>query len=180
MVEFITEYSIKRKNEFLDIYFNEILNSIKRESEMIDKEREEKERINKENEKIENQKINNKEKIKIFEEENGRIDNQNKKIKFNLPYYSPPKPKKIIYNYFYSYAPSSTRIQRVPASVLGENVLGRAILALNLIQIREDLYGLDFEEVKKHEVNHILYHYMTEWEIRQKTRMELPFYTRFH
>ena len=66
------------------------------------------------------------------------------------------------------------------SGVLGENVLGRAILALNLIQIREDLYGLDFEEVKKHEVNHLLYPYMTEWEVRQKTKMELPFYTRFH
>jgi len=166
MVEFVTEYPIKRKNDFLDIYFNEILNSIKKESEMID---EEKERIIREN-----QKINN----KIIIGENEEKTNNKKTI--IRPYYSLPKPKKIIYNYFYTYAPSNTNVQRVPASILGENVLGRAILALNLIQIREDLYGLDFEEVKKHEVNHILYPYMTELEIRQKTRRELPFYTRFH
>jgi len=166
MVEFITKYSIRKRNDFLDIYFNEILNSIKKESEMID---EEKERIIREN-----QKINN----KIIIGENEEKTNNKKTI--IRPYYSLPKPKKIIYNYFYTYAPSNTNVQRVPASILGENVLGRAILALNLIQIREDLYGLDFEEVKKHEVNHILYPYMTELEIRQKTRRELPFYTRFH
>jgi len=176
MVEFITEYSIKRRNDFLDVYFNEILMSIKKESEMIDKENEKKAKT-REKEKIikeENEKIKN----KIIIGENEEKTNNKKTI--IRPYYSLPKPKKIIYNYFYTYAPSNTNVQRVPASILGENVLGRAILALNLIQIREDLYGLDFEEVKKHEVNHILYPYMTELEVRQKTRRELPFYTRFH
>ncbi len=78
------------------------------------------------------------------------------------------------------YAPSGITIERAPSSVLGFGVLGQAMPGLNLIHIREDLYGNDFEEVKKHEINHILFPYLTEGQIRDKTRLELPFSPRFH
>jgi hypothetical protein len=90
-----------------------------------------------------------------------------------------------------SYAPQENRISsfyglgainivKVPKTILGENVLGQAIPSLGLVQIRDDLYGDSFEEVKHHELNHCNYPNLSEWQIRQKTKNELPFEPRFH
>jgi|TARA_B100001971_G_C17991823_1_gene432717 hypothetical protein len=103
------------------------------------------------------------------------------KPKFSLyKYYTTNLNKN--YNYFStgSYSIPGINIIRVPSSVLGDNVLGCAFLGRNLVYIRQDLQGSDFEEVKKHEINHILYPHFNEWQIRSKTRSELPFYGRYH
>lgn len=97
-------------------------------------------------------------------------------------YYIPSFKNKLLYynGSFYVYTPSGVKIERVPQGMLGHNVLGRAFPGANIIQILDALYGFDFEEVKKHEINHILYPSLTEYQIRVKTKQELPFYTRYH
>lgn len=108
-------------------------------------------------------------------------ENEKKIIKKNYYYLPSFKNKLLYYNgSFYVYTPSGTKIERVSQAILGHNVLGRAFPGLNIIQILDTLYGLDFEEVKKHEVNHIIYPFLTEEQIRLKTKQELPFYTRYH
>ena len=105
------------------------------------------------------------------------------KPRFNLyKYYASNINKSTGYGYFSTgaYSIPGITILRVPSTMLGENVLGCAFLGRNLIYIREDLHGNDFEEVRKHEVNHILYPHLNEWQIRDKTRSELPFYGRYH
>jgi len=106
-------------------------------------------------------------------------DKSKRKIK---TYYIPSFKNKLLYynGSFYAYTPSNVKIERVPQGILGNNVLGRAFPGANVIQILDTLYGLDFEEVKKHEVNHILYPFLTEDQIRLKTKQELPFYTKYH
>jgi len=108
--------------------------------------------------------------------------NNEEKLKRNKIYYIPSFKNRLLYynGSFYVYTPSGTRVERVSQGVLGNNVLGRAFPGLNIIQILDTLYGLDFEEVKKHEVNHILYPFLTEDQIRLKTKQELPFYTKYH
>lgn len=71
-------------------------------------------------------------------------------------------------------------IRRVPPEVLRPQVLGRAFPSLGLVEIRNDLYGNDFEEVKLHELMHMSHPSKSEYEIRQLTRMALPFSPRFH
>ena len=61
-------------------------------------------------------------------------------------------------------------IQRVPSYVLGQGVLGRCYTGSNLIQIREDLYDRDFQEVDVHEQKHALSPYMSEYSVRFWTR----------
>jgi hypothetical protein len=83
-------------------------------------------------------------------------------------------------DYFFVYTPAGISVQRVPQSQLGWGVLGVAYIGRNLIMIADHLDGLDFEEVKKHEILHILYPSLTEREIRARTRTELPFATRYN
>lgn len=111
--------------------------------------------------------------------ENKKEDKRLRKIR---TYYIPSFKNKLLYyhNGFYVYLPSGIRIERVSQGILGDKVLGRAFPGLNTIQILDTLYGLDLEEVKKHEINHITYPFLTEHQIRMKTRQELPFYTRYH
>ncbi len=71
-------------------------------------------------------------------------------------------------------------IRRAPASTLGRGVLGRAFPSYGLIEILDSLTGNDFEEVKAHELMHIAYPQKSEYEIRQLTRLSLPFSPRFH
>jgi hypothetical protein len=116
--------------------------------------------------------------IKEIERVNREENNNKPKSYLVRYYYCTIFQKKQLYN-FYVYMPGGLILERVSHHALGPGVLGRAFPGLNLIQIREDLYGNDFEEVKKHEVNHIIFPYLNESEIRSKTKSELPFYTRF-
>lgn len=108
------------------------------------------------------------------------------KIEIVLPkrplYYYDPKKKSASYKYSfsgYSYG-NGTIIKKVPQAVLGANVLGRAFPGLNYVEILESLNGNDYEEVKRHELNHINYPHLTEYEVRERTRQELPFAPRYH
>lgn len=75
---------------------------------------------------------------------------------------------------------NNIEIRKVPRFRLGYNVLGRAFPPSGLIEIAEDLYGQDFQEVKTHEMLHIKHPQKSEYEIRQLTRLSLPFPPRWH
>lgn len=75
---------------------------------------------------------------------------------------------------------SVTEIRRVPRTLLGYNILGRAFIYTGIIEIASDLYGNDFEEVKLHEMLHIQNPTLGEGEIRRLTKETLPFTPRFH
>jgi hypothetical protein len=85
-----------------------------------------------------------------------------------------------------SYAPplsvyyNNLEIRKVPRFKLGYNVLGRAFPSIGLIEIADDLYGQDFQEVKTHEMLHIKHPEKTEYEVRQLTRLVLPFSPKWH
>ena len=81
---------------------------------------------------------------------------------------------------WYTFIPSNVRIRRVPPAVLGENVLGRSFPGLKIVEIRDDLYGKEWEEVMRHEMNHINFPYLTEGQIRTKTKQGLPFVPHYH
>jgi hypothetical protein len=83
-------------------------------------------------------------------------------------------------DYFFVYTPGGITIVRVPQAQLGHGVLGVAYVGHGLIKIADHLFGLDFEEVKKHEIIHLTYPFLTEYEVRQKTKSELPFTPRYH
>lgn len=74
----------------------------------------------------------------------------------------------------------NVEIRRVPKFKLGYNILGRAFPRRRTIEIRDDLYGHDFEEVKTHELLHIKHPQKSEYEIRQMTRVSVPFNPRWH
>ena len=94
-------------------------------------------------------------------------------------YYVLPKKDKNSYgNYFYTQ--NNIIILKAPQSVLGENVLGTANLNTKIIKILETLQGCAFEEVLKHELNHIKYPYLDEYRIREMTRTQLTHYPIFH
>jgi predicted DNA binding protein len=99
------------------------------------------------------------------------------KKKRNIVYYYSVRS---IVNQPYIFTPSSTKIVRVPEYVIGQGVLGVAFPGLNYIMVLDSLHGTDFEEVKKHEVNHILFPNLTEYEIMRRTKAEFPFPTRYH
>ncbi|MBI4148853.1 hypothetical protein HY491_00235 [Candidatus Woesearchaeota archaeon] len=103
-----------------------------------------------------------------------------KRVERFLRPYDLPRNGINYYQSFAVYTPAGTSVQRVSQAALGHGVLGRAFLGLGIIQILDTLYGQEFQEVMKHEVNHILYPFLTEHQIRQKTRQELPFYASFH
>jgi len=67
----------------------------------------------------------------------------------------------------------SLPIQRVPSHILGNGVLGRCYVGTTLIQIRDDLYGDDFNEVDIHELKHALNPYLQEYYVRFWTRAML-------
>lgn len=94
-------------------------------------------------------------------------------------YYNPKKNKASLGYYSHSYGPGVI-INRVPQSILGHNVLGRAFIGLNYIEILESLHGNDFEEVKRHELNHIFYPCLSEQQVSDKTRYELPFAAKYN
>ncbi len=78
-----------------------------------------------------------------------------------------PKREKSEYGLF---LPSGVTVSRVPQSVLGNGVLGRAFIYSNHIEILESLMGHEYFEVLTHEVLHILHPEKKEPEIRQITR----------
>jgi len=120
-------------------------------------------------------------KLREFNEEKEKL-NKEERRKIIRTYYIPSFKNKLLYynGSFYAYTPSGVKVERVSQGILGNNVLGRAFPGANIIQILDTLYGLDFEEVKKHEINHMIYPFLTEEQIRMKTKQELPFYTRYH
>ncbi|MDP7115530.1 MAG: hypothetical protein QF915_00595 [Candidatus Woesearchaeota archaeon] len=121
------------------------------------------------------------EEVSVLEEEKKKKP-EDLNVKIPAPVYydymSPSKKKQLAASY--TFVPSNVQIFRVPATVLGYNVLGCAFLGTNVVYIRDNLHGEAFEEVKRHEVNHILHPWMTESEIRRKTKNELPFDANFH
>lgn len=106
------------------------------------------------------------------------MEKENKNKPKAVYYYSPKiiKPAEA----YYTFIPSGVTIRRAPQAHLGFGVLGRAFPGLNVIEILETLYGSDFEEVKFHEVKHVQYPLLSEIEIRQKVKSELPFEARYH
>ena len=145
------------------------------------KKKEEKEEIKKaiEQEALEKNELEALEAERVKEEDRKQGDLQIKiptQVYYN--YISPSKRKEIAANY--TFTPTNVQIFRVPQTVLGYNVLGCAFLGTNVIYIRDTLYGDQFEEVKRHEINHIVNPFMTECQIRSKTKAELPFEASFH
>ena len=116
------------------------------------------------------------EEIKIKEE---HIKKESDKIQRVLYYYSMGSNNRGN-SVYYWYTPNGIQIIKVPQSQLGDNVLGMAFTTQNVIMILDSLTGLEFEEVKRHELNHIFYPHLNEWHIRDKTRMELPWPARYH
>ena len=123
----------------------------------------------------------NEEQKRIPSEEEFDLPRKDKKKKKPIVprYYYTPLHTKLSYSY-HVYTPGGINVVRVPSNLLGPNILGRAFIGTNRIEILETLSGLAFEEVKRHEINHILNPYLGEWEIRQKTKAELPFEPYFH
>ncbi|MBW2970969.1 hypothetical protein KY320_02290 [Candidatus Woesearchaeota archaeon] len=80
---------------------------------------------------------------------------------------------------YYIFTPDWITIMRVPQSELGNGVLGVAYLGTNVIKILDSLHGLDFVEVKKHEILHLQYPHMSESWVRQRTIQELGFETKY-
>ncbi|MBI2130034.1 hypothetical protein HYU07_07450 [Candidatus Woesearchaeota archaeon] len=147
-------------------------------------------------------------KIEISKKENEEKQSERiNAIKLKIPKTKPFKTKNIEYSYIaekeknknkpkaiyyyspkiikpaeahYTFIPSGVTIRRAPQAHLGFGVLGRAFPGLNVIEILETLYGSDFEEVKFHEVKHVQYPHLSEIEIRQKVKSELPFEARYH
>jgi len=69
-------------------------------------------------------------------------------------------------------------VQRVPRHMLGPYVLGRCYPSLGVIQIADDLYGTDYDEVFAHEQKHLANPLMSEMEVRFWTKTLFP-YTRY-
>ena len=112
----------------------------------------------------------------ISEEDNAYYDYN--AIVIDPYYYKTTVPKQE--HTWYTFVPSNVSIKRVPPAVLGENVLGRSFPGLKIVEIRDDLYGKEWEEVLRHEMNHINFPYLTESQIRTKTKQELPFQSHYH
>jgi hypothetical protein len=118
----------------------------------------------------------------LDEEDKLKEKEQQFNVKIPAPVYynyiSPSKKKELAAGY--TFVPSDVQIFRVPQTVLGYNVLGCAFMGTNVVYIRDTLHGNQFEEVKRHELNHIAHPWMTESQIRSKTKKELPFEASFH
>lgn len=161
-MEFVTLSKLKEKtpklDRLLEEQFNENMKNVLKkidpatEEEIKSIERESKKEVKKENK------------------------NKDKKKRNQVYYYS----VRGLVNAPYVFTPSSAKIVRVPEYVIGQGVLGVAFPGSNYIMILDSLHGTDFEEVKKHEVNHILFPNLTEYEIRRRTKAEFPYPTRYH
>ena len=108
--------------------------------------------------------------IKKAEEEENK-----KRIIF---YYVEPRPAFNRTDY-YIFTPDWVTILKVPQSELGPGVLGVAYIGIGLVKILNTLYGDDFVEVQKHELLHIKYPNKSEGEIRQQTKQELGYATKY-
>lgn len=75
-----------------------------------------------------------------------------------------------IYNYY-----SEIIVREVPKSTLGYRVLGRAIFGVGrkIVEIAKELKGYLKFEVLTHELMHLKYPNLSEYEIRIKTRLRL-------
>ncbi len=62
------------------------------------------------------------------------------------------------------------QMRKVPKEFLGYRVLGRAFPGLNIIEIADDLYGEDLEEVRLHELLHVQNPAASEYDVRSLTR----------
>jgi len=100
---------------------------------------------------------------------------KNKPKRFPLYYYAYRKISP-----YYLFVQDSVRITRLPEYVLGQGVLGVAFPHSNYVLILDSLHGTDFEEVLRHEMNHIMFPCLTEYETRIRTRAELPFPANYH
>ena len=114
---------------------------------------------------------------RVFEAYYSAKEEEEKKRQI-IYYYIEPRPiqKRVDY---YIFTPDWATILRVPEAELGPGVLGVAYIGLNLIKILNTLYGDDFVEVKKHELLHLRYPQKSEWEIRQQTKQELGYATKY-
>ncbi|MEM3374124.1 MAG: hypothetical protein QXE31_02790 [Candidatus Woesearchaeota archaeon] len=100
-------------------------------------------------------------KRKITEDDKKEQNKNNKKLNEDI-YGS--------FGYFSLFVPTGVIVNRVPQSVLGNGVLGRAFIYSNYIEILDSLVGNEYIEVLTHEVLHILYPEKKEMEIRMITR----------
>ena len=78
------------------------------------------------------------------------------------------------------YLPTGIIVEVVPQYVLGDNVLGRAFVYQNRIQILNTLSGNDYHEVLTHEMFHIKHPEMSETNIRLMTRNYVGENARYH
>lgn len=90
------------------------------------------------------------------------------------PHPNPNKYKKL--GFFYP----GFEIRRVPAHSLGYGVLGRCFPYSGIIEIRNDLYGDEFNEVLTHELTHMANPQWSELDVRIATRNKLPFSPKWH
>ncbi|MBT3463538.1 hypothetical protein HN827_01990 [archaeon] len=78
------------------------------------------------------------------------------------------------------YLPTGITVETVPQHVLGDNVLGRAFIYQNRIQILNTLSGNDYHEVMTHEIFHIQNPEMNERNIRMMTKNYIGGNARYH
>ena len=107
-----------------------------------------------------------------------RMKEEEEKIRKNSPVYMPSE--KQTFDFSYVFVPDGVQVKRVAQTQLGYGVLGMAFPGLKLIYVLETLHGNDFDEVLKHERNHIMHPWMTEQEVRFRTKNELYFEARYH
>ena len=90
------------------------------------------------------------------------------------PHPNPNKYRKL--GFFYP----GFEIRRVPAHALGYGVLGRCFPYSSIIEIRNDLYGDEFNEVLTHELTHMANPHWSELDVRIATRQKLLFTPKWH
>lgn len=81
---------------------------------------------------------------------------------------------------YYIFEPDSVRVVRASAAEMGNGVLGLAYTGMGLVKILDTLHGADYDEVLKHELNHVKYPNKSEWEIRRMTKQELGGNCKYH
>ncbi len=100
------------------------------------------------------------------------FDKEKQKGMLALYYTSPEKKKESVTADIYTFTSSSITLVRATQGELGEGILGVAYPGLGLIKVLDSLYGTDFDEVFRHEVNHINYPSMSERDIRNMTTQQ--------
>lgn len=103
------------------------------------------------------------------------FDKNKQKGMLALYYTSPESKKESITADIYTFTSNSVTLVRATQGELGEGTLGVAYPGLGLIKVLDSLYGTDFDEVFRHEVNHINYPSMPEREIRNMTRQQCTY-----